>query len=37
MGERIWNIVAVRNAIREREYFLKSKADYLIFMDADMT
>jgi glycosyltransferase involved in cell wall biosynthesis len=34
-GDRIWNIVAARNAIRE--YFLRSKADYLIFMDADMT
>jgi choline kinase len=32
--DRIWNIVVARNAIRE--YFLKSKADYLIFMDADM-
>jgi len=32
--DRIWNIVAARNAIRE--YFLRSKADYLIFMDADM-
>jgi len=31
---RIWNIVSARNAIRE--YFLKSNADYLIFMDADM-
>ncbi|MDK2876578.1 MAG: hypothetical protein PWQ22_988 [Archaeoglobaceae archaeon] len=32
---RIWNIVAARNAIRD--YFLKSNAEYLIFMDADMT
>jgi choline kinase len=32
--DRIWNIVAARNAIRE--YFLKSEAEYLIFMDADM-
>ncbi|AIG97475.1 Glycosyl transferase family 2 [Archaeoglobus fulgidus DSM 8774] len=32
--DRIWNIVLARNAIRD--YFLKSKAEYLIFMDADM-
>ncbi len=32
--DRIWNIVSARNAIRE--YFLKSDAEYLIFMDADM-
>ncbi|MCX7998581.1 MAG: glycosyltransferase [Leptospiraceae bacterium] len=31
---RIWNIVSARNAIRE--YFLKTDADYLVFMDADM-
>ena len=32
--DRIWNIVSARNAIRD--YFLKSNARYLVFMDADM-
>ncbi len=33
-NDRIWNIVSARNAIRD--FFLKSNADYLVFMDADM-
>ena len=32
--DRIWNIVSARTSIRD--YFLKSQAEYLIFMDADM-
>ncbi|TDA25330.1 MAG: hypothetical protein DSN99_08530 [Archaeoglobi archaeon] len=31
---RIWNIVAARNAIRD--YFLNSNAEYLVFIDSDM-
>jgi len=32
--ERIWDMVAGRNAVRE--YFLQSDADYLLSLDADM-